>query len=89
MNSPSPLRRRLFRFSLKTLFVLVTVLGVFLGWLAVQVKWIRDRHQLLASFKWSLTDSDFALPYPTVNRWPYPTETLPPWVPFPPVIPSR
>jgi hypothetical protein len=31
--------------SLRGFFVLVTVLGVFLGWLAVQVKWIRDREK--------------------------------------------
>jgi len=44
----APLRRRWFRFSLRTLFVLVAVLGVFLGWLGVQVKWIRDRHEALS-----------------------------------------
>ena len=33
--------------SLKALFVLVTVLGVCLGWLGVQLKWIRDRHEAL------------------------------------------
>ena len=37
-------RRRWFRFSLRTFFVLLTVFGV---WLGVQVKWIRDRHQAL------------------------------------------
>ena len=41
-------RRRWYSFSLRTLFVLVTVLGVFLGWLAVQVKWIRDRHEVMS-----------------------------------------
>jgi hypothetical protein len=29
------------------LFVLVTLLGVFLGWLSMQVKWIMDRHEAL------------------------------------------
>jgi len=33
--------------SLKGFFVLVTVLGVLFGWLAVQAKWIRDRHEAL------------------------------------------
>jgi len=33
--------RRWFRFSLRTLFVVLTILGV---WLGVQVKWIKDRH---------------------------------------------
>jgi len=41
-GSPIPFRRRWFRFSLRTLFLLVTVFGV---WLGVQVKWIQDRHE--------------------------------------------
>ena len=36
--------RRWFRFSLRTLFILLTLFGV---WLGVQVKWIRDRNQLI------------------------------------------
>jgi len=40
-----PKRRRWFRFSLRTMFVLLTILGVFLGWLTVQFKWIHDRHE--------------------------------------------
>jgi hypothetical protein len=45
--------RSWFRFSLRTLFVLVTVLCVWLGW---HVKWINDRHQALIEFAdWSKT----------------------------------
>ena len=33
-------RRRWFRFSLRTLFVLLTLFGI---WLGIQVKWVRDR----------------------------------------------
>jgi len=47
MTTPTPPRRRWLRYSLRTLFVLVTVLGVFLAWLTVQLKWIRDRHEAL------------------------------------------
>jgi len=36
--------RRCFRFSLSTLFVVLTVFGV---WLAVQVNWIRERREIL------------------------------------------
>ena len=36
--------RRWFRFSLRTFFVLVTLLGV---WLGVQFKWIHDRREAL------------------------------------------
>ena len=38
--------RRWFRFSLRTMFVVLTVFGV---WLGVQVKWIKDRH---AAIRW-------------------------------------
>jgi len=47
MTTPVPLRRRYFYFSLRTLFVVVTILGAFLGWLGVQVRWIHDRRQAL------------------------------------------
>lgn len=49
MTTPATPRRRWFSFSLRTLFVLVTVLGVFLTWLGVQLKWIQDRKEAL---KW-------------------------------------
>ena len=39
--------RRRFYFSLRTLFVAVTILGLFLGWVGVQLKWMRDRRQAL------------------------------------------
>src|SRR5438046_2000057 len=45
MTSPTPPRRRWFRFSLRTLFVAVTIFGV---WLGVQAKWIRDRRVFLS-----------------------------------------
>jgi len=47
MTAPAPPRRRWFRFSLRTLFVLVTLLGVFSAWLTMQVKWITARHAAL------------------------------------------
>ena len=43
MNGNS--KRRWFRYSLRTLFVAVTILGV---WLFPQLKWILDRHAALA-----------------------------------------
>ena len=44
MTSSATGRRRWFRFSLRTFFVLLTAFCV---WLGVQVKWIRDRHEAL------------------------------------------
>jgi hypothetical protein len=40
-------KRRWFRFSLQTLFVLVTITGVCAGWAAYQLNWIRQRHNYL------------------------------------------
>ena len=42
MTSPAPPRRRCFRFSLRTLFVVVTLFCV---WLGYHVKWIHDRRE--------------------------------------------
>jgi hypothetical protein len=44
-NLPKP--RSWFRFSLRTMFVLVTVLCVVLSWSAYQLNWIRQRHDFL------------------------------------------
>ncbi len=42
-------KRRWFRFSLWTLFVLVTIIGVGAGWVLYQLNWIRQRHELIAA----------------------------------------
>jgi hypothetical protein len=44
MTAPSPPRRRWFRYSLRTFFVVMTAFCV---WLGVQVKWMRDRHKAI------------------------------------------
>ena len=38
--------RRWFRFSLRTLFVAMTLLG---GWLGYELNWLRERHAMLAA----------------------------------------
>jgi hypothetical protein len=38
-------KRRWLRFSLRTLFVLVTIIGVGAGWVTYQLNWIRERHK--------------------------------------------
>jgi hypothetical protein len=43
-------KRRWFRFSLRTLFVLVTVVGVVAGWVAYQLNWIRQRHIFFSKY---------------------------------------
>jgi len=44
----SALRRSSFRFSLRTLFAVFLVLALPLGWIGVQLKWIRDRNEARA-----------------------------------------
>ena len=45
MESTQPTRRRWFQFGLGTLFVLMTVFAVWLGW---ELKYIRERKEFLA-----------------------------------------
>ena len=40
-------KRRWFRFSLRTLFVVVTVVGIACSWALSQKKWIRDRSEAM------------------------------------------
>lgn len=47
-NTTPALKRRWLRFSLRTVFVVVTVLAVFLGWLVFQLNWIEQRRQAVA-----------------------------------------
>jgi len=42
-------RPRSISFSLRTLFALLTLLGIGMGWLAWQVEWIRARHEFVRS----------------------------------------
>jgi hypothetical protein len=46
MDANPPMPRRWFRFSLRTMFVLVTMLCV---WLEYHLNWIRERRELLSS----------------------------------------
>jgi hypothetical protein len=44
VNEAKP-TRRWFRFSLRTLFVLMTIVGFLAGWVAYQLNWIRQREE--------------------------------------------
>jgi hypothetical protein len=71
MDAPKPTKRRWFRFSLRTLFVLVTVLCVWLGW---QVHLVKQRRAFLhwvdARGGWALlpTQQDSSM-IPPWRRW--------------------
>jgi hypothetical protein len=45
-------KRRWFRFSLRTLFVVTTIIGVCAGWVLYQLNWIRQRHDFTARYSW-------------------------------------
>jgi hypothetical protein len=48
-------KRRWPRFSLRTLFVVVTVFGC---WLGYELNWIRQRHAVIAEPKWSVIERE-------------------------------
>lgn len=52
--------RRWFHFSLRTFFVLVALFGFALGWLDIQVKWLRDRRTAL---NWLVARGDITVTY--------------------------
>ena len=57
--------RRWFRFSLRTLFVVVTIACVFAGWIAYQLDWIRERHDgRIDTSLWRLPDPSSTAPWP-------------------------
>ena len=51
MGNQSKPRRRWFRFSLRTFFVLLTVFGLGLGWLTIQKRWKQDRGAAMNWFR--------------------------------------
>ena len=60
-ENPKP-RRRWFRFSLRTMLVLVTVISVYLGWAA---NWKRQRREFLKSLSGAYVDrSETIAPWP-------------------------
>src|SRR4029078_4971425 len=42
------------RFSLRTLFVLVTIIGIGAGWVTHQLNWIRQRHAFIQAYELGL-----------------------------------
>jgi len=45
MDDPTPKSRRWFRFSLRTMFVVVTVLAVFISFVVYNLNWIKERDE--------------------------------------------
>jgi hypothetical protein len=60
-NKPN---RRWFRFSLRTLFVVVTTVGVASGWVAYQLNWIRQRHAFFNAYEVPIYTDILTLPKP-------------------------
>jgi len=42
--------RRWISYSLRTVFVLLTLVGIAIGWLSIQVKWVKDRRAAIHSY---------------------------------------
>ena len=47
MDAPAA-KRRWLRWSLRTMFVVVTVAGCLVGWLTYNLNWIRQRHEVVS-----------------------------------------
>ena len=65
-------KRRRFQWSLRTLFVVVTLAGVFSGWLVYHLNWIRERRSAKVGFG-ILTAQPIgskAMPIPCYAPWP-------------------
>ena len=48
MTTPAKPRRRWLRFGLRTMLALVLLLAIPMGWVTLQLKWIRDRHEVMS-----------------------------------------
>ena len=46
--------RRWFRFSLRTLFVVVTIVGVAAGWVTYQLNWLEQRREFIKHNFWGI-----------------------------------
>ena len=60
-------RRRWFRFSLRTMFVVVTVAGLALGWLVWQIRIVRERKTVLAELQLECGDDFMILTVETMK----------------------
>jgi hypothetical protein len=59
-------KRRWFRFSLRTLFVLVTIACTGAGWVAYQLNWIRERHDFVERYQCRHTFHNIEIPDPKI-----------------------
>ncbi len=61
------------RFSLPTLFVLIALASIPMGWVAYQLNWIRQRHDALSGRKMygvkEIIISGFPIPQPRTAPW--------------------
>ena len=70
-------KRRWFRWSLRTMFVVVTVVAVLLGW---ELKFIRERHEFLRHTVYPFLNHDRGiLLVPIKPAWEQPRVTIPFW----------
>ena len=72
MPNPPNYRRRWFQFGLSTLIVIMTLVGVSLGWLARERKFVRDRRAFDVAARACRGGYAFSVADSTAANWPQP-----------------
>ena len=70
-------KRRWFRFSLRTLLVVVFVVSIPLAWVAYQLNWVRERHKFLRMLAVDAKERSSFLRSEVPHLYPQPKRTLP------------
>jgi len=69
VDMTSSTKRRWFQFSLRSIIIVVTLLGFTFGWIAYQLSWIRQRQEIIASPKFSYGTGEYGFGPTPIAPW--------------------